>query len=381
MTAARGMKDRALSVIFAGTLALGMACGGAALASESASSAVGDASADLGAALEQVEDGSTGVAATTGIPSFTTMTQGGFSLQVSDAWQALGAEDEDGATYAMYLGYDGVLQVVTFGESVPEDLWDESTDEFMASLQEGGDMDGLAVTGTQDRKLDGMLVRDVAFTATMEGTACEGLVTLAFGTSDTAILTSVYVDDGTGAASFEFQQAHRSLAASTQASKADKAASASASVKAGKAASAQGDKSAGSSASAAGTAASANVNVVSMGDFEYAIDIENLAETQLTDTYISELEGARVVGVPVTVTNVGTQSSTPDGWAVEVYGPDGMQQDDLANYMMDDSLVNVSGMRPGATTTAYIYLLDAGTGTYTIVFDDFTQQWEISLDL
>ena len=118
-----------------------------------------------------------------------------------------------------------------------------------------------------------------------------------------------------------------------------------------------------------------------MGDFEYAIDIENLVETQLTGTYISELEGSRVVGVPVTVTNVGTQSSSPDGWAVEVYGPDGMEQDSLANYMMDDSLINVSGMRPGATTTAYIYLLDEGTGTYTIVFDDFTEQHEISVDL
>ena len=375
MTATRSIRDRALSVVFAGTLALGVTCGGVALAAGPGTSAAGDASTDLGAALEQVEAGAAGSAPTVeeGVPSFTTVTQGGFCLQVSDAWECLGAEDEDGATYGMYLGGDGVLQVVTFGEGVPSSDVDEATDTFVASLQEGGDMADLTVTGTQDRKLDGMLVRDVAFTSSMEGTPCDGLVTLAFGADETAILTSVYVDDGTGVASFAFQQAHRSLAACKGAQAGGGAAKAPGA--AGKGSGASAGTSAGS------TAASTNVNVVSMGDFEYAIDIEHLVETKLTGTYISELEGSRVVGVPVTVTNVGTQSSSPDAWAIEVYGPDGMQQDDLANYMLDDSLMNVSGMRPGATTTAYVYLLDEGEGTYTIVFDDFSEQWEISVEL
>ena len=170
MTATRSIRDRALSVVFAGTLALGVTCGGVALAAGPGTSAAGDASTDLGAALEQVEAGAAGSAPTVeeGVPSFTTVMQGGFCLQVSDAWECLGAEDEDGATYGMYLGGDGVLQVVTFGEGVPSSDVDEATDTFVASLQEGGDMADLTVTGTQDRKLDGMLVRDVAFTSSME---------------------------------------------------------------------------------------------------------------------------------------------------------------------------------------------------------------------
>ena len=84
------------------------------------------------------------------------------------------------------------------------------------------------------------------------------------------------------------------------------------------------------------------------------------------DNRFSDLNGYRVFGVPVTITNVG--DSTARFPSMTIFGPDGNTLERVHNFFSDVDVQRTGDMRSGASQDAYIMILFDGPGDYFIEF-------------
>ena len=94
-----------------------------------------------------------------------------------------------------------------------------------------------------------------------------------------------------------------------------------------------------------------------LDDFD---DIEYTLGTTISygvvDNMFPDVDGKDAIKVPVTVKNVGDESTSVSTLWLKLYGPSG---NELANveYYFDDSIAYAGSLLPGATKDTYIYLL------------------------
>lgn len=94
------------------------------------------------------------------------------------------------------------------------------------------------------------------------------------------------------------------------------------------------------------------------------------------DSWDESVNGRAVIGVPATFTNTGDESAS--AWwdiSLKYFGPSGVEQTSstvsAAGFYFQDSLESIPSLRPGASTTVYIYFYDEGDGTYAVEMSAF----------
>ena len=392
------VRSRIRSVVLAGTLACSLGVGSLAMATEAPSAdATNGGAADLGSAISQIATNPGATDAQTATPSYLTASTGPLTYQVAESWQPTSIGDaSQGLLYDIYTAPNGLLQVVVANETgIGQE--DAVVDTFLAGVTQSSSMSGFAVDSTKDRTLDGTLIRDIEFEGVVSGSEVDGKASFVFGSDYTGILTSIYMDDGSDDT---FQQAHDSLGLTI--SNAMSAANAGftaggSGTTTGNAVSAKADAGVASDTSAKQGADAQNSVTPDATPTQVAdgtpIDFEGFSYLVSTDpsTFVRATvesyegdpdNGTPVIGVPVTITNNSGETKMPDAYLIELYGPKGLEQDGMAPYYFDDSVINVSNLRPGATVNAMLYFVDEGAGEYVAVFNNYVDQpQEISVNV
>lgn len=126
---------------------------------------------------------------------------------------------------------------------------------------------------------------------------------------------------------------------------------------------------------------------LSFGDTVVFDDLEitlgsNISWTKL-DNQFSDLDGADVIKIPVTIKNVGDETNSLNMFYCNFYGPDGNALDTMYLYFNDDNDVLTAGdMRPGATQQKYFHVLYNGDGNYYLELSQgFGNKIEIKLPI
>lgn len=367
------LRSRARSVILAGTLALSLTAGSLAFATEgSLGASTADEASDLGSAISQIATSPEAPAQQVATPSYTTVSSGPLTYQISQAWETetLGGE-EIGGLYDIYVGQNGILQVIVVPESALGEE-DEAVDSMLSSMSSSAGMANFQVDRAEDRTLDGTLIRDIDFEGMVSGVEFDGLATFVFGTDYTGIMVSVYAEEY--AEDDAFQLAHETVGLTI--SNAESAAVAG--YVAGGSASAGADTSAPATADPAAEATpaadvSAN-GIVEFEGFTFAVNTDPDGIIGATvDSYEGDpLNGTQMIGIPVTITNNTGETTSPSSYLIDYYGPSGVEQDDMATYYFDDSVINVGNMRPGASVEAMLYFTFEGSGEYAAVFNNYS---------
>lgn len=94
----------------------------------------------------------------------------------------------------------------------------------------------------------------------------------------------------------------------------------------------------------------------------------------------SEKNNAKVIGLPVTITNKKNEKHFLNSFLYDVYGPNGSALDSAAAFF-EDSVDFSKQLLPGASYTKYIYLMYDGDGTYNIVFEIPKQRITLTFDI
>lgn len=87
----------------------------------------------------------------------------------------------------------------------------------------------------------------------------------------------------------------------------------------------------------------------------------------------SDLNGAYVVCVPVTITNNSGETGMYNSFDVDIFGSKGIELDTVGYYFDDETFVSIEetpDVRDGVSVSAAIYMLYDGDGDYFIVLDD-----------
>ncbi len=98
------------------------------------------------------------------------------------------------------------------------------------------------------------------------------------------------------------------------------------------------------------------------------------------DNQFSELNGRKVYAVPVTVENTGSETKGINMFYVKAFGPSGTELDSVFAYFAEAQDF-YKEMRPGVALKTAYYMLDDGSGEYCIVFEDFTEEKELKVNI
>ena len=399
------IRSRIRSIVLAGTLACSLGIGSLALAAEGSSSGApsGEGAADLGSAISQIATNPGAPDAQGATLAYRTASTGPLTYQVLADWQLASVGDaSQGLLYDIYTASNGVLQAVVInGTGIGQE--DTVVDSFLGSMSQSSSMANLQIGDVDNRTLDDTLIRDVEFEGVVSGVEIDGTASFVFGSDYTGVLTSVYADNGSDDA---FKLAHETLgltvsnalsaagagftvgAGATGSSAADATGA-----NAGMTSDAPADQNAGTAGTQGDTGATtpdATPTQVSAGtpiDFEGFSYLVSTDPTTFVRATVESFEGdpdngTPVIGVPVTITNNSGETKMPDAYLIELYGPKGLEQTGMAPYYFDDSIINVSNLRPGATVDAMIYFVDEGAGEYVAVFNNYSDQpQEISVSV
>lgn len=99
------------------------------------------------------------------------------------------------------------------------------------------------------------------------------------------------------------------------------------------------------------------------------IEFTQNVKVDTVDNKYSEYNGTKVIGVPITITNVSDKTHKLNMFYVKVYGSSGVQSSTLNNYFDDGDLI-YSELRNGASVDGYIYIPYDGDGDYYVSFDN-----------
>ena len=103
-----------------------------------------------------------------------------------------------------------------------------------------------------------------------------------------------------------------------------------------------------------------------MADFEVTLGT-NYSFVKI-DNQFSERYGQDVVKLPVTIKNVGSET-TSFPLTIDYFGSKGTEVDN-PSYYFDDNLSTSSNLRPGASQSGYLYFMYDGNGVYGLDFEE-----------
>lgn len=358
------VSKRLYGAVLAGLLTCSMGVGPLALAVEGGSPLQGiaegaaAAKAQAEAPAEEApapEAPSADASVEASVPSFNTVIQGPVSYQVLSDWDFVDESDED-LTWYYFENDDGMFECM-----VSDDCLIGSEDEFTAEYQAyiaEQLTDGL-FGDVEDRYLDGVLIRDITYTAEQDGVSFRGAMTIVFGGDFTAVCDSIfYVGDGVDPSN-EYGQVHRSI---TWAS-----AGTGLPVPAGTSGTEASAPAFTSGTVMPGTPFACDGWTITVLDDPAGIQWVTAPD----DFFLEQYQGAQMVAVPIELTNTTGATEDPFLLSVYTYNTSGVQQSDWPGIGFDDSIESIGSIRNGATVTCYLYAAYTGDGEYMFEFSDW----------
>ena len=100
----------------------------------------------------------------------------------------------------------------------------------------------------------------------------------------------------------------------------------------------------------------------------------------VVDNEYSDYHNQTVVRLPITIKNEGTQTDGLNMFYYDVYGSEGTEVETL-NLYFEDNVDSAGELRPGAEYTKYLYFQYDGNGSYSIEFDDYYTEIEVTFDI
>lgn len=111
----------------------------------------------------------------------------------------------------------------------------------------------------------------------------------------------------------------------------------------------------------------ATSNIVNFDGLQ--IEFTQNVKVDTVDNEYSEYNGTKVIGVPITITNVSDDTNYLNMFYLKVYGSSGVQSKTLNNYFDDGDMI-YNKLRSGASVEGYIYIPYDGDGDYYVSFDN-----------
>lgn len=102
-------------------------------------------------------------------------------------------------------------------------------------------------------------------------------------------------------------------------------------------------------------------------DFELTIGSD--IKIDIIKNEFSEHDGKDVIKIPITVKNIGKETTSLNMFYYNCYGTQGIQLEDASSFF-DDSLDYAGSLRSGASYTRYAYYIYDGDGEYTLEFNN-----------
>ena len=100
----------------------------------------------------------------------------------------------------------------------------------------------------------------------------------------------------------------------------------------------------------------------------------------ITDEY-SSYKGTKLIKMPISIENTGTESTKLNSYYLKFYGPDGTEQEKNYSYEYDDGLGMAGDLRSGASYTKNLYFEYKGTGEYVIEFNNYSEKLEVKFKI
>jgi len=100
------------------------------------------------------------------------------------------------------------------------------------------------------------------------------------------------------------------------------------------------------------------------------IVFSNAIEWTVLDNQFSDHDGADVIRIPVTITNISDETHGLNMFFYSMFGTAGTQLDDVSAFFMEDDAAWSGDMRSGATLNAYMHFLYDGDGDYFVEFSE-----------
>jgi len=89
--------------------------------------------------------------------------------------------------------------------------------------------------------------------------------------------------------------------------------------------------------------------------------------------WLTDRDGDDVIGIPVTLKNIGDETGKLSSASYKFFGPDGTEVDG-ARGLRDYDIWSQGDMRPQATQDGYFVIEYAGDGEYVIEFSESRQE-------
>ncbi len=334
------------TVVLAGTLLLTMGFGSLALADQAAT--------DTGAASAEAQAQDVAQATL----SLKTIAVGGFQFQAGAGLSWDITEDGDSASY-QYTAEDAMVSLEIY-QGDASYITEMLANDPAALFTEGMDAQ---VTSERHYMLDGMQAYSLGYTATEDGVQYSVVATVMGGSSGAAVATIIWTEATDADTVWMLEQIARSLGPVASAAAED----------GGEALEVLDGGQTTMEGTAAGSDATPTVSNGTVLELpKWTVEVSTDPATFLyttAESWDEAVNGKAVIGVPVALTNTGTESSAP-WWdlTIGLYGPNGVQQGSgnisAAGWYFDDSLESLNNLRAGASTTAYLYFYDEGDGEY-----------------
>ena len=106
-------------------------------------------------------------------------------------------------------------------------------------------------------------------------------------------------------------------------------------------------------------------------DFE--ITTKNSIENVTLENQYSDLNGSKVMKIPVKIKNLSDETVSSYMLMTESYNPKGVESENVDYYFMetdDKNIKFIGDIRAGAEADGFLYILNEGSGEYVIEFDE-----------
>ncbi len=114
---------------------------------------------------------------------------------------------------------------------------------------------------------------------------------------------------------------------------------------------------------------------------------DNLEVTIGTELYwssvqnrFSDLNGAEVLELPITVKNLGSETHQLNPFYITMFGSKGTELDSVSTYF-DNDVLSAGDMRTGAQTDTFLHIVYDGDGDYFLEFDNYSEQIDVKLSV
>ena len=354
--------NRVGRIVLAGTLLASLGFGSMALADQSMPT-------DAAGAAPASESAETMLA-------FKTVRVQGVQFQAAtDLMEEAGDEGTGDTTYS-YMSMSGMAEVSILAGDYAA-MIDMISDDPTGYLTDGMGLEGVEVTGTHNRTLDGAPQWTLEFTFVEEGRPATGYLTILSSEDVSATVIALWMDDANDNEVWAFEQLGRSLAFTDAPAAAPSAGDDDVQVLDGDGTTVGVN---GEEAAAAPQIPADASATVELPGWTLAVSADPSTVVYATVSSWDDADGKSAIGVPVRITNTGTESESP-WWGLTnlYYGPSGVQQGgadiSAAGWYFGDSFESVSSLRPGASTDAYLYFYDEGDGEYVAEFSAWDENY------